>query len=121
MTKSKVYDADGNLLPEGSIVPDGGRTVTQVTLMDSAAALADGARHSPGGLAIGDTDLDAKAAALDARDARLSSAWKNPPSVETKAPVKDATIPVQPTADAIEAMHSRRHQRLEASWKGAAA
>ena len=124
MTKAKIYDRDGNFLPDATIVPDGGRMVTHMTFMDSAMPpITDTARHSPGGVQATDADLDAKAAALDARDKRIGDAWKNPPSLgmtptEAKAPVTDAPA-AQPTADQIEAMHDRRHQRLESAYKGA--
>lgn len=123
-SQSKMYDRDGNLLPEGSILPDGGRMVIGTLMMDSAAGNPSLIGHRPGGLDVGDgvqrqlADV-AREVRRDLRKEKLSDAWRNPPAIETKAPVKDARVPVQPTADAIEAMHDRRNARLESAYKGA--
>lgn len=129
--KNVIYDRHGNIV-EGGIVPDGGKMRVPHLLMDAAPAASidaarkaladstpDTARHSPGGLALSDADLDSKARALDARDKRVSEMWKHPPA--TPDVKKDAaTIPAVTDAD-LDALHARRNARLEGSWKGAAA
>ena len=119
MTKAIMYDEHGNII-NGITVPDGGKIKVPHLMMDSAMLpIIDTARHSPGSLATTDADLDAKAAALDARDKRLADAWRNPPSLATVDAKKDAAV--VPRVPDSEAAAQRRDARLEQAWMGAGA
>jgi hypothetical protein len=122
----ELIDANGKKLASGYIVPDGGKLRVPHLMMDAApagieaitkTALADSkpdtARHAPGGLALTDADREAREKALDARDKRVTDAWRNPPAQEAQAKPG-------PVADG-EAAALRRDARLESAWKAGAA
>jgi hypothetical protein len=120
----EMYDAHGRRIHD-TVLREDGRVRVPMMLTDSATvnvadimrkALADTAPqalHKPGSLAITDADREAREKILDARDQRLTSAWKHPAAAEVK---KDAAAPL---AD-VDAAAARRDQRVRDAWKGAA-
>jgi hypothetical protein len=129
MTKhTEIYDAEGNPIT-GTIMPDGGRVLVKMTMMDGASDIAaitraamddagTGALHKPGTLVADGIQAVLAATAREVkRDLRLdklSDAWRNPPAQEAVADNKPA-----PQID-LEAFHDKRNARLADAWKGAA-
>jgi hypothetical protein len=125
MTKTiEMFDKDGNPI-NAKVMPDGGRLRTHMTLMDGArpdiasitrAAMADSqpsqaAMNRPGTLALSAADCEARETTRDARKAKLSDAWRNPPALDPAHIDKPA--PTTPTGDAA----TRRDRRLEQMWR----
>lgn len=122
----ELFDDKGRKLASGTIVPDGGKIRVPAHMMDGApdiaaitrAAVADAERpqaamHRPGSLALTDADRAAREKALSSRDAKLVSAWKNPPALDASQIQKPALT--TPAGDPA----ARRDARLRDAWKGA--
>jgi hypothetical protein len=119
MNETQIYDRHGRKVT-GSIVPDGGKITVPLLMMDDAPTdIADTTNqpqaallHRPGFADAGNAAEREKL--LDARDARLSSAWRNPPAFDTA----QSEQPKPPSAtDAAEARYAARDARLEQVWR----
>ncbi|WP_029582952.1 hypothetical protein [Bradyrhizobium sp. URHD0069] len=126
--KAKTYDANGNLI-DSEIVPDGGVVRVRMTMMDHQMlpyhvqrildenTVADTCiLHKPGFLPVNAAARrDALEKKLDARDAKLSEAWRDPPKLDQTHEKPTPT----PALDR-EAVYQRRDQRLRRAWEDVA-
>jgi len=101
---------------------DGQAITVRMNLMDSAldavqraiiAAQQSETRHVPGSLPMTDADRTSREKLYEARDKRLTDAWKSPPPLDP-AQAKTAIVP----ATSAE-RYAARDARLENAWKSA--
>lgn len=69
--------------------------------------------HAPGSLPMSDADRASREKLYEARDKRLTDAWKNPPSLDPGQTVRTIT----PAASADR--YAARDARLEQAWRSA--
>jgi hypothetical protein len=134
--QTKFFDSTGRQVDasiatdERGVIKPGFSMRTPVTMMDSASAWDSAKIVHP----LNDADIrrdtrdpfkpltdDEKSAAIDARNARLSDAWKNlTPLADTRTPLADmrTTMPVN-NADDVDAAYDRYDAKLSDAWKAA--
>lgn len=124
--KTTFFDKSGNAVPENiacdehGYIRDGYSMRTRVLMMDSAQQMmmdeANRAFRDPHKPL---TD-DEKVAAIDARNAKLSDAWRHPTPGVQLAPheisLKQDTRPVPKNID-MDAVYEARDRRLEDAWR----
>jgi hypothetical protein len=117
--KTTFYDGTG--LPvdasvatdERGVIRHGFTMRTNLLMMDSADVAP---LRRPGSFAMSDAELDARSADIEARDAILSNAWRNPSAV-----VHQQVAPVVPHATTdMGAVYEHYDRRLQDAWKGTA-
>ncbi|WP_050627367.1 hypothetical protein [Bradyrhizobium viridifuturi] len=128
-----VIDKRGVRVRRHGILQDGDRTTIRMTLMDNGdpalmAAIAEAqaarrieqfdalhAGHRPSVAVMTDAATAERERLRDARNAKLSNAWRNPP------PVVDQVTPhhAPPTKTTLthDELIAARDRRLEAAWK----
>jgi hypothetical protein len=85
---------------------------TNVLMMDSADFTP---LHRPGSFALSDAELDARSADIEARDAILSNAWRNPDRV-ADAPVAQPNVHRTGTVD-MDAVYDAHDRQLQEAWR----
>jgi hypothetical protein len=85
------------------VIKDGFTLRTKLTLMDGAPL------HRPGSLAMSDAHDETRVAAIIARDARLSEAWRSPQATPSNQ--------VQDSEAAITDPYERYERQLQDAWK----
>jgi hypothetical protein len=127
MSKANLYDANGRFvrtLEDGEeyIAKPGERLSFSYSMMDSMQPLEDNAKphvplHAPGYVSVADAEYQRREAMIADGKARLSSAWKNPPALDSSlAPAKPKINDTPDVRDADTAW-ARRNEVLQGAWR----
>lgn len=103
---------------ENSVIKDGQTLRVPMFMMDSLSRVISDdipstAGHKPGSLALSDADRASREKLYEARDKRLTDAWKAPPSLDPA----QAKVAIVPAASADR--YAARDARLENAWRSA--
>lgn len=100
-------------LDERGVLRDGYLLRRTVSMMDS--------RRSP---VLSDEERARKVANIEARDGRLSNAWRGTPTPPSQSPALAAELAAlerrptnPPTRDALQIMRAERDRRLASAWQ----
>jgi hypothetical protein len=130
MTRSKIIDRHGNEV-HGDVVPDGGRIVVALPMMDAnslpfATMETRPMQHSSRYASMTDTQRNARAEMHRLRDQRIQNAWRNPSMAPVAQAAQETPVarPAAPSLNAADAGKQReayaaRCARLENAWKDA--
>jgi hypothetical protein len=128
MNEAQIFDRHGRKVT-GSIVPDGGKITVPLLMMDAAPDLSEITHramadtndqpqatllHRPGSAVLSDGERASRERAIADRDARLVSAYKSVPALDS-APT-DRTQRTTPLTAASAA--DARDARLRSAWEG---
>ena len=120
MRAHEILDRHGNVVVGATIIPDGGR-LRRIGMfaMDNrtvgTARVTDGKTigHRPGALPVSDVDRAKRVALRQAADAKLSTRWKNPPSVTTE---ERPQVQADVQSD-LASRYAQADQRLSERWR----
>jgi hypothetical protein len=128
-----VLDKDGNIIKVARddaqcIVPDGGRVLVPLMLMDSRSMedtepTFDASAHMPRTLPMTDAQKAQHAAQMKRNEMRMNDAWKRPvlPPLTAASALPALKVPPQDgtgMADS-QAAYERRSKRLQDAWRHA--